>query len=51
VYNTVELMVVMTNLAPSGRRIESSACPGAASRVAVWATSLLVRRPYSGSRV
>jgi hypothetical protein len=36
-YSVVELMVVLTNLAPSGRRGESCACPGAASRVAVWA--------------
>jgi hypothetical protein len=36
-YNAVELMVILTNLAPSGRRGESCACPGAASRVAVWA--------------
>jgi hypothetical protein len=36
-YNTVELMVVLTNLAPSGYRGESCACPGATSRVAVWA--------------
>jgi hypothetical protein len=35
-YNAVELVVVLTNLAPSGRRGESCACPRAASRVAVW---------------
>jgi hypothetical protein len=36
-YNAVELMVVLTNIAPSGRRDESCACPGAALRVAMWA--------------
>jgi hypothetical protein len=35
-YSTVELVVVLMNLAPSGRRGESYACRGAASRVAVW---------------
>jgi hypothetical protein len=35
-HNAVELMVVMTNLAPVGRRVESCTCPGAVSRVAVW---------------
>jgi hypothetical protein len=37
VHNVVELMVVLTNLAPSGRRGESCACPGAALWVAEWA--------------
>jgi hypothetical protein len=36
-YSAVELMVVLTNLAPSGRHGESCACSGAALRVAVWA--------------
>jgi hypothetical protein len=36
VYNTVELMVVLTNLAPVGRRGEPCTRSGAASRVAVW---------------
>jgi hypothetical protein len=36
VYNAVELMVVLTNLAPVGRRGEPYTRPGAASRVAVW---------------
>jgi hypothetical protein len=35
VYNVAELMAVMANLAPVGRRGESCALPGAASRVAV----------------
>jgi hypothetical protein len=39
----VELMLVLTNLAPVGRRGESCTCPRAASRVAVWV--LLVRSP------
>jgi hypothetical protein len=37
VYNDMELMVVLTNLASGeGRRGESYAYPGAASRVVVW---------------
>jgi hypothetical protein len=36
-YSAVELVVVLMNLAPGGRRGESSACPRAASRVVVWA--------------
>jgi hypothetical protein len=36
-YSAVELVVVLMNLAPSERHGESSACPRAASRVAVWA--------------
>jgi hypothetical protein len=36
VHNVVELMVVLTNLTSGGRRGESCACPGAASRVVVW---------------
>jgi hypothetical protein len=35
-YSVAELTVVRTNLAPAARRGESCACPGAASRVAVW---------------
>jgi hypothetical protein len=41
-YNIVELMVVLMNIAPSGRRGESCAYPGAASRVAVWVPPALV---------
>jgi uncharacterized Zn-binding protein involved in type VI secretion len=37
VYSVVELMVVRANHAPSWRHGESCICPGAASRVAVWA--------------
>jgi hypothetical protein len=36
VYITVELMVILTNLAPVACRGESCTCPEAASRVAVW---------------
>jgi hypothetical protein len=36
VYNIMELMVVLTNLAPVRRHGESCACPGAALRVVVW---------------
>jgi hypothetical protein len=35
-HSVVESMVVLTNLASGGRRGVSCACPGAASRVAVW---------------
>jgi hypothetical protein len=35
-HNVVELMVILTNLAPVGHRGESCTFPGAASRVAVW---------------
>jgi hypothetical protein len=41
-HNALELMVVLTNLAPVGRRGESCTCPGAASRVAVWELPVLV---------
>jgi hypothetical protein len=36
VYNAVELMAVLPNLAPVGRHVVSCFRPGAASRVAVW---------------
>jgi hypothetical protein len=35
-YSFAELMVVLANLTPDGRRGESCICPGVASRVAVW---------------
>jgi hypothetical protein len=38
VWRTTLLMVVLTNLTPSGRHGESCACLGATSRVAVWAS-------------
>jgi hypothetical protein len=43
VHSVVELTVALTNLASSGCRGESCACPGAASRVAV--RELLVWSP------
>jgi hypothetical protein len=42
-HGVVELIVVLANLAPGGRRGESCTHPGAASRVAVW--ELLVWSP------
>jgi hypothetical protein len=36
VYSAVELMVVLTNLAPAGSRGEPCTRPRAALRVAVW---------------
>jgi hypothetical protein len=41
-YSVVELMVVLTNLAPSGCRGGSCARPGAATRVAAGALPVLV---------
>jgi hypothetical protein len=35
-HSAAELMVVLTNLAPVGRRGEPCTHPGVASRVAVW---------------
>jgi hypothetical protein len=43
--SAAELMVVLTNLAPVGRRGESCTRPGAASRVAAWELPV-GRRPY-----
>jgi hypothetical protein len=48
-HSVTELMVVLTNLAPVGRRSESYTCPGAASRVAVWDLPV-GRRRYANSR-
>jgi hypothetical protein len=49
-HSVVDLMVVLENLAPGGRRGESCAHPGAASRVMV--RELLVgSRLYARSRV
>jgi hypothetical protein len=42
-HSVLELMVVLENLASGGRRGDSYACPGAASRVATW--ELLVWSP------
>jgi hypothetical protein len=42
-YNVVELMAILTNLVPAGRRGESCSRPRAALRVAVW--GLPVRSP------
>jgi hypothetical protein len=41
-HSAVELIVVLTNFAPAGRRGESCTCPGAAPRVAVWELPVLV---------
>jgi hypothetical protein len=50
VYNTVELTVVLTNLAPAVCRGESCTCPEAASG---WSCGSFPfgRRPYADSRV
>jgi hypothetical protein len=44
VVEVAELMAVLANLVPAGRRGESSSRPGATSRVAVW--GLPVRSPF-----
>jgi hypothetical protein len=48
-HSVAELMVVLTNLAPVGRRGESCTRSGAALRVVVWGF-LFGRRPYADSR-
>jgi hypothetical protein len=41
-HSAVELMVILTNLAPVGRRGESWFCTEADSRIAVWELPVLV---------
>jgi hypothetical protein len=41
-HSAIELMVVLTNLAPVGHRGESCTCLGVASRVDVWEPPVLV---------